>query len=312
MLNSEQREKEVLSLLNEGYSYNEIGRKLMMSRSLVAYYAKKKINKAKSEEKQLKKEQQEEYERVVCEVIPTAKSLTDLCRLMNKRETNNNIVFFKKIIDKYNIDTSHFSSIPNTTKKANKLSLEEKFSLREGIIPNGNSLKRALLKHGYKEHKCEKCGLTEWNNEPIPLQLHHINGNRYDNRVENLQLLCPNCHTQTDNFAGRNINANMKKKYKCQCCGKEFYVGEGSSKTSTIYCSAECRDKMVYSRNQYIQNKEEEKILKPDKDTLYNDFKELGGFVQVGRKYGVSDNTIRKWFKKYDLPIKTKEMMDLF
>lgn len=54
--------------------------------------------------------------------------------------------------------------------------------------------------------KCEKCGLTEWQNDIIPLQVHHIDGNHYNNIIENLQILCPNCHAQTDTYAGKNKN----------------------------------------------------------------------------------------------------------
>ncbi len=55
-----------------------------------------------------------------------------------------------------------------------------------------------------KESRCERCGLAEWRGRPLTVALHHINGDRHDNRLENLQLLCRNCHSQTDNFAGRN------------------------------------------------------------------------------------------------------------
>lgn len=68
---------------------------------------------------------------------------------------------------------------------------------------NRTKLKERLIKEGLKEYKCECCGITEWNNKPIALQLHHINGIHNDNRLSNLQLLCPNCHSQTDNFGTR-------------------------------------------------------------------------------------------------------------
>ena len=53
-------------------------------------------------------------------------------------------------------------------------------------------------------HKCECCGLSEWNNKPIPLQLHHKDGDHYNNELDNLELLCPNCHAQTDSYCGKN------------------------------------------------------------------------------------------------------------
>jgi 5-methylcytosine-specific restriction endonuclease McrA len=57
---------------------------------------------------------------------------------------------------------------------------------------------------GLKDERCERCGLTDWRGQPLSLALHHVNGDGADNRLENLQLLCPNCHSQTPNFAGRN------------------------------------------------------------------------------------------------------------
>ncbi|MFN2466811.1 MAG: HNH endonuclease [Gaiellaceae bacterium] len=66
------------------------------------------------------------------------------------------------------------------------------------------SLKLRLLATGLKRPSCEECGLDEWRGSPLSLALHHVNGDRHDNRLANLQLLCPNCHSQTENFAGRN------------------------------------------------------------------------------------------------------------
>lgn len=69
---------------------------------------------------------------------------------------------------------------------------------------NRGHLKLRLIGAGLKENRCEECGISEWRGRPLSLALHHINGDGRDNRLENLALLCPNCHSQTDNFAGRN------------------------------------------------------------------------------------------------------------
>jgi DNA-binding CsgD family transcriptional regulator len=65
-------------------------------------------------------------------------------------------------------------------------------------------LKARLVKAGLKPNRCERCGIAEWRGVPLTFALHHVNGVRNDNRLDNLELLCPNCHSQTDNFAGRN------------------------------------------------------------------------------------------------------------
>ena len=69
-----------------------------------------------------------------------------------------------------------------------------------------------MIKEGYKERKCECCGNSEWLNRPIVLELHHIDGNHSNNALENLQLLCPNCHAITDNFKSKNIKHYKKLK----------------------------------------------------------------------------------------------------
>jgi hypothetical protein len=72
-------------------------------------------------------------------------------------------------------------------------------------------LKARLIAAGLKKNECEECGLTEWRGAPIGLQLHHRNGDKTDNRLPNLQILCPNCHAQTDTWGGRKGNRKGKR-----------------------------------------------------------------------------------------------------
>jgi 5-methylcytosine-specific restriction endonuclease McrA len=79
--------------------------------------------------------------------------------------------------------------------------------LVEHSTVNRQHLKRRLIDAGLKQDRCEECGLRDWRGLPITLALHHRNGMRTDNRLENLAILCPNCHSQTENFGGRNVRA---------------------------------------------------------------------------------------------------------
>jgi transposase-like protein len=73
-----------------------------------------------------------------------------------------------------------------------------------GRARNRGHIRARIIRAGLKEERCELCGLDEWRGRPLRVTLHHVNGDPYDNRLENLQFLCPNCHSQTPNFGGRN------------------------------------------------------------------------------------------------------------
>lgn len=199
----------------------------------------------------------------------------------------NNSKTLRALLDYNNIDYSHFTGRARfyNTKY---LSAAEYFNNNKKI--SSWALKQKLLKEGLIENKCFVCGATCWLGKPLTLQLHHIDGNHSNNSLDNLQLLCPNCHSQTDNYCG---SANIEHtKYYCKECNKQITRG-------AIYCSV-------------CASKHRRKVKsRPDIKTLIEDFKKLKSFVKVGKKYGVSDNAVRKWCNEYKLPTKAKEIKSM-
>lgn len=76
---------------------------------------------------------------------------------------------------------------------------------------SSHKLRVKLLRDGVKDHKCEICSQSEWMGNPIPLELDHIDGNRYNNDMSNLRVICPNCHAQTDTYSGKNAGNYLRK-----------------------------------------------------------------------------------------------------
>lgn len=98
---------------------------------------------------------------------------------------------------------------PNQGGKGTAKPSKIKIGLREILAGNHPEystykLKNRLLKSGIMVNKCSRCGLTSWNGEVLNMELHHIDGNKFNHRLENLEMLCPNCHAQTDNYRAKN------------------------------------------------------------------------------------------------------------
>lgn len=115
----------------------------------------------------------------------------------------------KKAISENSIDTSHFKGRSHGTK--NKKYSDSEVFIENSKYSNLASLKLRIINDKLLDYECNECGLTKWNNKEISLQLDHINGINTDNRLTNLRFLCPNCHSQTDTFAGKNKNSTLLK-----------------------------------------------------------------------------------------------------
>ena len=220
------------------------------------------------------------------EAVKDSINYTEVLEKLQIPRQGNNSSTLKRILKENNIDYSHFTGRAREYKKKEETPISDYLSNKVKIT--SSKLKDKLIKSGLKENKCENpgCGINSWHGKPIICQLHHINGDHNDNRLENLQILCPNCHSQTDNYCG-NSNKNVTK-YYCPDCGKEILKG-------SKYC-------VICSGNHL------RKIKRPSAEILLQDFKELQAFTKIGEKYNVSDKSIANWFKSYNLPYTSKEL----
>ena len=134
-------------------------------------------------------------------------------------------------------------------------------------------------------HQCENCKLSVWMDNQITLEVHHIDGNVKNNNYENLQLLCPNCHSFTENWKGRKSKCESKESYLkliyyCNC-GKEV----SRKKSLCRSCSQKQR-----------AFKQPRKVERPTKEEL-EILIQIKPMTQIAKDYGVSDTSIRKWAK---------------
>lgn len=129
--------------------------------------------------------------------VTDAKCYKDILRNLGKSSSGNAYKLLKKQLEEFGIEVNFDTSETKRHGKKNPI----EYYLRENVDCDSKNLKKRLIKEGLKEDKCEMCGIgNEWNGKPLTLQLDHINGDHSDNRLENLRILCPNCHSQTSTW----------------------------------------------------------------------------------------------------------------
>lgn len=245
--------------------------------SRLSYRSKTSV-KSKIQKLKLKKvgDSKYEYENFKT-TIENSKNKRDVCKNLGLGLTYGNRKTIQKYIDLYGLDTSHFKTTKSEISNRKELS---EILIEDSTYNNTTNLKKRLYKEGLKKPKCELCGQGEkWMGKHMSLILDHINGVNNDNRIENLRIVCPNCNATLDTHGGKNIkNKKDKIEYFCIC-------GNSKSKSSKKCKACYVNDSRKVDRPPY-----EELIL------LINEL----GYVGTGKKYGVSDNSIRKWVKYYE------------
>lgn len=233
-------------------------------------------------------------ERQAREATAASFSYAEALRRLDLCATGGNWQTLRKWVTRWDIDTTHFD--PDISRREGfrrpRAPLEE--ILVENSAYSRKHLKERLYAEGLKKPVCELCGQGElWRHRKMALILDHINGVRDDNRLENLRIVCPNCAATFDTHCGRK-NRHDNDDRECLRCGAHFRPKYPSHR----YCSRECG--MRSPRRTYgVSNPALRRVERPPHDQLLREIAQTS-FAAVGRKYGVSDNAIRKWLRQYE------------
>ena len=213
------------------------------------------------------------------QLIKESKRMKDVFLFFGLANKGGNFKTLKQRIVFLDLDTSHFLSREKSSIQTREMTLEKlkKEWLIQGSTNNRTHIKSYLLKFDLLDYKCKKCNCDGfWKDEPLALQLEHINGTSNDNRLENLCFLCPNCHSQTSTFAGK---SNKKEPKLCNC-------GNKIRKESKI--CAKCRQDSS------------QKIIWPEIEELQKTLWEKPT-IKIAKEIGVSDMAISNFCKKHNL-----------
>jgi len=140
-------------------------------------------------------------------IVQSSISYAQVLHYLNLSTSGGNQAHLKSVINKLGIEISHFKGQGWEKGKPSHNRSKPEDYLKEydkDVSVSTHQIKNWLFRDKIKEKICEECGLTEWQGKPIPLELHHIDGNRHNNKYENIKILCSNCHAQTENYCSKN------------------------------------------------------------------------------------------------------------
>lgn len=225
---------------------------------------------------------------IALEVIKNSKSLSEVIIKFGLRTAGGNFETLKKFIKRHKISTIHFERVVLSYKKR-----PIEYYLVENNTSSSSSIKKRLFTEGFLENKCVECGQDEmWKGKKISLILDHKDGNHTNWLIENLRILCPNCNATLETHCRGQKGVEIKNK---KAEAKKLFL----------------KSKPVRKFNKNINLR---RVVRPEYEILLSEISKTS-YVATGKKYGVSDNSIRKWVKfyenellsRYDLNIESSE-----
>jgi hypothetical protein len=225
------------------------------------------------------------------EAMAASRNYSETLRRLGLCTTGGNWTTLRRWAAEWQIATDHFDPYAGNARaaQARRRPLEE--ILVAGSTYARGSLKRRLWASGLKPRSCELCGQGEvWRGRQMGLILDHINGVRDDNRLENLRIVCPNCAATLDTHCGRKNRRDVQR--TCALCSGTFRPNRPSQR----YCSAACGARHP---RKGVPNPALRRVERPPYDELLREIAATS-LLAVGRRYGVSDNAVRKWVRQYE------------
>lgn len=220
-------------------------------------------------------------------IVKESNSFRELSRKLGYNSHSGDLMnMLKNRISKLNLDISHF-----LTYGKNRIERTEENIFIENSTASQKTLRQWYKKGNYTPYICSICGQEPiWQGKELTLILDHINGHNKDDRLENLRWVCPNCNQQLPTTNGKNIAYKEKVKNYCIDCGKE--ISRGSLRC--IECAAKKRT--VPLENMPITREKLKELIRTTP------------FTKIGEMYQVSDNSVRKWCDKFNLPRKVSDI----